>query len=352
MADYPVIPQTGLALRDFRFAGHLRVDVLRVRARLLSDDTGAVPIYEDIDIPMPASRAIVAAYAHPFVADAVTTDAVVGDSNVVRPICAVRGKRRISLAIPDNDTADWPGAMGGTLETAPIGAEAHYQREDVHELAPNSVINHPARIANVKDKGVDPDNALNNIYSLLLNSGVSVSVSLVTGGQPSADDTWPLTIEANRVSYTVGSIGRGQERLYPPRNMYHVPTQGDDPDARFGPLTEQDSPDTVIHIRGPVADLPLNPNDQVLKVTLNSGATVKVPYDGNSPLVIGKPLTNPSAIVDQEPEAIDPNEYAEFDVLIVTANDNDPDNDAALAGLSHADPWAIFPNCIAAGETP
>lgn len=350
MVDFPIIPQTGLTLRNLRFAGHLRVDVLRVRTRLLSDDTGMAPIYEDVDIPMPGDRTIVGAYAHPFVADTASTDANAADTRVVRPILAIRGKRRLSIAIPSNDAMDWPGPMGGTLEAAPILKEDHYLQEDIHELAPGSTINNPGRITDVLDRGVDPDDASHNLYRVMLNSGASVRVSTPPSAAPQVDDVWPSNLESSRFSYTVGSIGRGQERLYPPRNMYHVPTQGDDPDARFGPLTEQDDPDTVIAIRGPVTQHPTN--TQVWKVTLNSGATVAVPYDANNPLVVGKPLTSPSAVYDLEPEAIDPNEYVEFDVLLVTANDPDPDNDASLAGLSHADPWSIFPNDIAATVSP
>lgn len=364
-ARFPVSPTPGLLLRGLRFAGHLAVSILRLRARIVPSETGQLPSYS-FDVPLESDRALVAAYAHPFVADAVTTGPNPSDARVVRPVIAIRGPRSLEVAIPRNDSGDWPHAMDGTITDGPLSKVDHYTQE-VPETAPvTSTLTRPQRITHVRNKGADPDNPTSHvILSLLLNSGVSIRVSWPEAdlsAAPQAGDVYPADAETDgRVQ--VGSIGRAQELATPRRNMYSVPVQGDYP-AGADPLSEANHPDTVMDVRL-VPDLPDNPTTMVKKVTLNSGATVRVPADQD--VTVGLPLDNPSLAVE-DPEAVDPNEWVEFDVLLIHANyqgqpgvalDGQSDStalvvvgseDDTLAGLMHGDPWPIFPTLLQAAS--
>ncbi len=287
-SSFPVDPTSGLSLRGLTKAGQLAVEVLRVRTRLVPSDTGQLPLYGPFEVPLPSDRALVAAYAHPFVADAITTGPDPSDARVVRPICAIRGPRSLELAVPANIDGEWPLAMTGTIEAGPLGKQSHYLQEDMGALPVSSSHTRPQRIVSVRDLGANAANpTAGNDYSIMMNSGNAARVGPLLVA-PAPGDEYPADSEGDdRIS--VGSIGRAQEIATPRRNMYNVPVQSDPEDAASGPLDQEANPDIVMSVRT-VFDLPLNPTTEVQKVSLMSGASVVVPIGQN--VVVGKPLSN------------------------------------------------------------
>lgn len=372
---YPATPVPGLSLRSLRGQGTHKhhVSFLRVRAQLLEQTAGVDPLYS-FDIPGLEGRAIVSAYAHPFVADFVDPDSpdpTASDSRVVRPVIAIRGPRSLEMALIDNATGGWPGAMSGSLDQAPFGEAHHYQEEEAwrDNGAPQQLF--PTRITNVYERGPSASNPSGMTeYTLTLASGASIRVDAPNSDPPLIGEPYPADQEQNRFQ-TVGSYGKASQETYPRRNAYAVPIKEDEEDVASGPYQQESNPDTVTAVRV-VVDYPNNPSTEIQKVTLASGATVRVPIGTN--VVVGLPLSDPSAVLDS-PDPIDPNEWWEFDVILVHApqaagsgeligagseNITNPDGQvfqspggaaidvtepAHLAGMER-DVWPILPNLI------
>lgn len=379
---FPQTPVPGLSLRGLREQGtdRLKVAVLRVRARLIADpyatDPDAAPLYS-FDVPGLNDRAIVAAYAHPFVAGDVALsapDPAVDDLRVVRPVVAIRGPKTLEIALLDNDSAWWPGVMDGTLDQMPFG-EAHHLQEQEAWALPDGKVQHlltPTRIVTTEEVGASEANPTSETtWKLTLASGATIKADFPNGTDPVVGDPYPGDQEDDRF-VSVGDYGRNSQLAFPRRNAYAVPVKEDDPNAAEGPLQQEINPDTVVAVREAVSD-PANPTELIQRVTLASGATVRVPI--GETVTVGLPLENPSLVIE-EAEPIDPNEWWEFDLVLVHkqigpqegGNLYDPrlenpslehfqslpgaaivdgDQPDHLAGIN-ADPWPIFPNCVQA----
>lgn len=358
---FPVDPVAGLSLRGLRreSGDRTQVSILRIRAQISAVNTG-FPTFS-FTVPGLDGRAIIAASALPFQTEDVGDPAAnptVGDTNVVRPIFAIRGPDSLEMALLDNDNMGWPGAMAGTLIAPAFGEAHHYQDQEAWE--DNAGLIHalyPTRVTFVRDKGVDPANpTANHTYAITLASGQTISVSLPIGTEPALGSPFPPTQEVDRFPITVGTVGKNSQDAAPARNAYTVPIKGDDDGVLSGPHNQEQFHDTITAVRT-VFDLPDNPSVQVKEVTLMSGANVRVAL--NISTIIGAPLSDPSAVL-LEGIVIDPNQYWEFDVILVhqeqRAIDADLVGDAAidvstavptLNGMQ-VDAWPIFPNDVVA----
>ncbi len=350
ITEYPVNPQAGLALRGLRGDGSNRFGVLVLRVRaLIAGETGDMPFWDSIEIPGLHDRSITMAGAIPFcTASPVASDGQPseGDTRVVRPVVSVRGPKTIAIGLPANEDFGFVGRLTGSDPLVSFDKFGHrniYFQEDyvaISDQSPSANLT-PTRVASIKDLGEDPDNSGSQLVRITLESGVSVKASIEggTGGStwPVIGQPWPPDSESEKYSWTVHEITYENVGLVPSRNCYIVPTLDDAPQSILGPIEEHLHPNTVMDYH----DTTVKGGGSVRRVTLNSGATITREVTDN--ITIGEILdiaTGEQTIPDQE--SIDPSEWWEFDVVLVTVPDQ---GDGSLGGVA-PDVWPVFPGYV------
>lgn len=328
-----------------QFVGPLQRSLSIYKARLLLNLT-AGRLFGPMELPcVPGNAAIVGVYAHPFIWGDVDTSQqhpTAGDSYVVRPVFAIRGRDEIEVqcAMMDLSTAN---ELTGNTGVDPLIEDISMERmvgdffvsETLSGAPAESQVN-PATIMHVRNDGADPDNlTTHTIYTLALNMGVSKRVSIAnTEAAPVVGDTYPTTYDEDRYDYDVGQYQQEQDHIYPKRNMREVENLSPEVQGNAD-KTDQSNPFVVVAYRR-VLDFPDNPTTYVKKVTLGDGSTVKV--DDSYTVVVGEELGDPTTTGSLQ-TAHDVGQWAAFDAFLILAPDKE--GDETLSGMA-VDPWPLF----------
>lgn len=346
--------------------GIAKVAKIRLRALIDPDDCGVPPLYGPFRVPGLQNHAILGAFAIPFVAANVnpsSPDPSAGDSRVIRSMFFVREPDVLEMALFDNNTGSWPGDVSGTLVDPKMdlpasiyGGVGDFQANAGRAGAPvTSTLSKGTRVAALRlDEEGDPSDPSGvNTYTLFLNSGSAILVEVsVLDPQPEVGLSWPLDQEGNRYPYTVLDVHENQQRVYPRRNAYVIPTLSDDP-AHATPVTEHKQL-TVVAVQTK-QNFPLDPSETVQEVTLSDGQNIVVPITQTvtAGMVWPADPSNPSQEFDPsgfEQAALDPTKYWEFDVFLVLVQRTQ--TDTTLGGYA-ADVWpvpAFLEGCPSSGE--
>lgn len=274
---------------------------------------------------IPANRAIVSAFAYPFIFGFAGSNPQTADGRVVRPKFAIRNPRELELNLELNLCGGAiPDITGNTGVEPPIdGPVGRYLPGDFYTDYANSLEGVPAtsemrgcRIQHVQNDGADPSNLLTHtIYQLALSQGSRVRVSVANAATaPQVGDPYPLTQESGRFAYTLGQAQHEQDRMYPKRNMHDVPDVSSIPDHNQK-IVVASNPYAIVAVTY-VYDAPVNPSTLVKKVTLVNGSTVLCSI--HTPTVIGEEIGDSTSTGDLQ-ESLDLAKYVTFDAWIITA---------------------------------
>jgi len=357
--DFPLKYSDDLYIREFLpFLGKLQVSLLRMRVRVSPPDPSAatIPLFEDIKIPNLTGRAIVGAYAHPFSVDVIdpsNPDPDPSDSRIVRPIFAIRSRDTVSMYLLYVDSpGDWPGTVPGSLEDRNViptstrwgGAYDFIADKDAAAPVGASYLR-PYIVVYVDtvETGDPSDPSAVNTYTLTFANGASALVDVnVLADQPAVGSPWPLDVESTRFNHQVLDTHVDQAVAYPRRNAYIVENLSDDPQHNERAIRQGASPYTVVDVLE-TQDTD-NPSVTIQRVSLANGATVTLPVGVTQ--VVGKEY-DPSGVDPSagdpsglSQEALNPSDWWEFAVLLVTSADVIEDD--SLAGFA-PDPWLILP---------
>ena len=325
------------------FVGPLQRDLSIFMARLLVDVT-AKRLFGPLEIPIVSGdRAIIGAYAHPFIWGNVDTsgqDPTAGDNYVVRPVFSIRGPRDIEVQLTMMDLSTASQLTGNTgVEPIIEGVSMERMAGDFYVSADLSGADetdqtNAVTIIDVQDDGADPDMAGYTIYQLQLNQGTRKKVSISDlSAAPVVGDPYPLSQPAGRFDYEVGEFQQEQDHLYPKRNVREVESLSPEVQGNAD-RSDQSNPYAIQSVHR-ILDLPDNPTTYVKKCTLVNGMTIKVADSIDTVLgeEIGDTTTTGSLQASQ-----DVSKWVAFDCLIVTAPSRGDDN---LGGIA-VDPWPLF----------
>lgn len=310
---------------------HLRVRKLRLRAPL--NRTGIY--YGPFNVPLPGNEAIISAYAHPFHLALGTARPTATDTPICRPLFAIRGPRSLEFCLASQALAVLTGIAGNTginpvFELATQEDMVGDFHADIHADQYGRPLNDPRNvsiIASVVDLGLDGAGP-SHIYKITFANGHSKKISSAIA--PVVGAEYPAGWTSSAFDYTFGRVQFLQNRMYPFRNLFPVPSRSGDLLTRQPAIND----DLVIVAVRTKYDLPSNPTSLVKVVTFANGASKQ--YPAATATVVGRRVGEATG-TGAYYTALDPTQWVEFEVIVVTGEDK---GDGTLAGQA-IDPWPL-----------